>query len=407
MRAGILLLIILFGFRAFGMEGIVNLEQLLNEKNQTLEALKNELQAKENLLRSSRSSYYPTFNAVGGWKEDRIEDPNDREKGYFGYVDGRLNLFNGFKNVSISDQRNIEVQLAKIEYEQTKRELKQQLVDVASEMIYLHKLQHILIAEEKITKDQKAWAGKKVAAGLTSQVDNLEFNLREEEIRIQQRQIDQLHRESHQKLIQMLGTDISDEELDKIDFTIIDSLRATTNFDPDQNLEVQKANLQARLAEFEKKQARSDFLPSVDFIYSFGRLTPSEQAPLNFNESKYGIQVVIPLFSGFDTFYKNQAATSSITAQKARSKQSNLNAVSTFGALSGKMKELNDLYTINERKLDSAKKYFEMTVSEYKRGIKNSPDLVGATERWFTSQKRKYELLKDIELTKVKIDNLN
>jgi hypothetical protein len=46
-------------------------------------------------------------------------------------------------------------------------------------------------------------------------------------------------------------------------------------------------------------------------------------------------------------------------------------------------------------------------VNEYKRGVKNSPDLVGATERWFSSQKRKYELLKELELAKIKLENLN
>lgn len=407
MKLGILLLGLFWGIHAFGMEGISNLELQLNEKNQNLEALKNEIQAKENLLNSSRSSYYPTLNAIGGWQEDRVEDPNDREKGYFGYLDGRLNLFNGFKNISISDQRNIEVHLTKIEFEQTKRELKQQLIEIASEMIYLHKLQRILVEEERVTKDQKAWAAKKVGAGLTSSVDNLEFNLREEEILIQQRQIDQLHKEAHQKLVQLFGTDIPDNELDKIEFTTIENLKATTPFNPEQNLEIQKANLQARLAEFEKKEARADFLPSIDLIYSFGRLTPSEQTPLSFNEAKYGVQLTIPLFSGFDTYYKNRAASANITANKARAKQSNLNAASLFETLSEKMKELNDLYAINERKSGTAKKYFEMTVGEYKRGIKNSPDLVGATERWFSAQKRKYELLKDLELTKVKIDNLN
>ncbi|QDK44664.1 hypothetical protein DOM22_05555 [Bdellovibrio sp. ZAP7] len=407
MKKGFLLIGLFLGLNASAMDGITNLEQQLSEKNKTLEALKNDLQAKENILKSSYSNYYPTLNAVGGWGENRVEDPGERDKGYFGYLDGRLNLFNGFKNVSISEQRKIEVQLSGIEYETTRRELRQQLIEVTSEMIYLHKLQEILVEEEKVTKSQKSWAGKKVTAGLTSAVDNLEFDLREDEIRIQQRQIDQLHKESHLKLVQLFGADVSDSDLSKLAFTDIRKLTELNPFTPEQNLANQKATMQARLAELDKKSIKADFLPSVDFVYSFGRITPSENTPMDFNETKYALQVIIPLFSGFDTVYRSRSANSGISSSKARSNQTHLDSQSLFNSLSEKMKELRDLYDINERKLESSRKYFEMTVGEYKRGIKNSPDLVGATDRWFSSQKRKYDLLKDLEITRVKIDNLN
>ena len=407
MKKEFLLISLFLGLNASAMEGISNLEQQLSENNKTLEALKNDLQSKENILKSSYSNYYPTLNAVGGWGENRVDDPGGRDKGYFGYIDGRLNLFNGFKNASISDQNKIEVQLSALEYESTRRELRQQLIEVTSEMIYLHKLQEILVEEEKVTKSQKSWAGKKVTAGLTSAVDNLEFELREDEIRIQQRQIDQLHKESHLKLVQLFGADVSDNDLSKLAFTDISKLTELSLFTPEQNLANQKATLQARLAELGKKSIKADFMPSVDFFYSFGRLTPSENTPLNFNETKYGLQVVIPLFAGFDTLYKSRAANSNISSSKARLNQTQIDSQSLFNSLSEKMKELSDLYNINERKLESSRKYFEMTVGEYKRGIKNSPDLVGATERWFSSQKRKYELLKDLELTRVRIDSLN
>ncbi|MDG0817673.1 TolC family protein [Bdellovibrio svalbardensis] len=407
MKKRFLLVSLFVGLKAFGMEGLTSLEQQLSEKNQTLEALKNELRAKEHILQSSYSNYYPTFNAVGGWGDKYVDDPGERDKGYFGYIDGRLNLFNGFKHVSTSDQRTIEAKLTELEYEQTRRDLKMQLIEVTSEMIYLHKLQEILFEEEKITKSQKSWAQKKVSAGLTSSVDNLEFDLREDEIRIQHRQIDQLHKESHLRLVHLFGADVADSDLDKLNFTSVAKLTDVPTFSPEKNLDNQKATLQSRLSEAEKKNIKADFMPTVDFVYSFGRLTPSENSPMKFNESNYALQVVIPLFTGFDTVYKNRSADSNLASSKARSAQTQVDSLSLFNALSEKIKELSDLYVINERKLESSKKYFDLTVSEYKRGIKNSPDLVSATERWFSSQKRKFELLKELELTRVKLDNLN
>ncbi|HEY8272328.1 MAG TPA: TolC family protein [Pseudobdellovibrionaceae bacterium] len=400
-------LIFALSMEAHAIEGFFSLEQQLNEQNQTLSALKKELQSKESLLQSSYSPLYPSLSAVAGWGQNRMDNPEESNQGYFGYLEGRLNLFNGLKDIAISDQKEIEVQLKKLEYENSRLEIRLALAETMGNMIYLHKLQTILNDEARITKDQKMMAAKKVSSGLTSSVDNLELDLREKEIEIQQKQIDQLHRESHAKLFELFGQDIPDTELDKMTFDSIEKLRYVKSFNEQNNIEVQRAQLVLILSHLEQKELRADFMPSVDFVYSFGRLTPSETSPVKMNESKYGIQVSIPLFSGFSTIHKNTAGKYETLAKKSRATQAVLSSQSSFNSLKEKLQELSDLYEINEAKLVTSKKYFEMTVSEYKRGIKNSPDLVGATERWFNSQKKKLELLKELELTKTRIENLN
>ncbi|WP_413943150.1 TolC family protein [Bdellovibrio sp. HCB-162] len=406
MRTSSLLIVFLLSANAYALKGLSSLEQQLVEKNQGLQSLENEITSKERLRKSSYSSYYPTLEAVGGWGEVHLDDPNERDRGYFGYLDGRLNIFKGFRDVSVSDKKALEVQIAKIDYEKKKRELRQQLTEVVGEMIYLHRLQEILVKEENITKEQKKMAAKKVSSGLTSSVDNLEFDLREEELRIQKRQIDQFHQEAHHKLVQLFGGDIDDAELEKISYEDFTALANFPAHAPEENLDVQRSHLLSRFSESEKNEIKSEFLPSLDFVYSFGRITPTEDTPWEFNESQYALKLSIPLFSGFDTYQKNKAAGADVLAKKAQVQQAVFDSISTSKTLKEKMTELMDLYKINERKLETSRKYFDMTVSEYKRGIKNSPDLVGATERWFSSQKRKYELLKELELTKVKLENL-
>ena len=58
-------------------------------------------------------------------------------------------------------------------------------------MMTLHKMQEIIKQELKENKKQTKMAQKKVQAGLTSEIDYLEFELREKEIQIEQKQIDQ------------------------------------------------------------------------------------------------------------------------------------------------------------------------------------------------------------------------
>ena len=56
--------------------------------------------------------------------------------------------------------------------------------------------------------------------------------------------------------------------------------------------------------------------------------------------------------------------------------------------------------------MKNAQKYFELTLAEYRRGTKNSPDLVGATDRLFSTKKKTFELIKDLEILKTKLETL-
>ncbi len=393
---------------AYALEGLDELSKSLYQKNQEIKSLEKNIESKEALSSSSNSAYYPTLNAVGGWGQNKTDDLSTTQKGYLGYVEGRLNLFRGFKDQSIGNQQEIDVQISKLELESKKRELRMQLTDIASDMIYLHKIQSILDEENKVTQTQKQMAAKKVAAGLTGSVDNLEFELRENEIQIELKQVFQKHQEVHQKLIKLYGEDIADSELEKLEYSHFENLSK----DPEQvkienTIEYQKAELGERRSEFEKKEIKSDFMPSVDFTYSVGRLTPSEESPIKFDESRYAIQLTIPLFSGFETYNKTKAASLSLTSKQMLKLQKRNDIQSEFNILKTKMSELSALFQINEKKLVSSQKYFDMTLAEYRRGIKNSPDLVSATERLFSSKKKKYEILKELEIAKVKIENYN
>lgn len=401
----LLSLIFLFSTKAHCLVGTSHLEKILGEKNPALSASENEIKSKESVLRSSYANYYPSLTAIGAWAENRVDNPLDSEKGFVGYLEGRFNLFNGFRDTKIANQKELDLRIAKLEHEKLRRDLKVKLTEVVGEMIHLHKLQEILVTEEQITKEQKQMAAKKVASGLTSSVDNLEFDLREAEIRIQQRQIDQQHLEAHQKLLQLFGADVADKDLHGLRFTELSSLTSIKPYKAEDSLDVIKSQLRFEQAELNHKTVQGEYLPSLDLIYSYGRLTPSEET-MKFNESNYRLQISIPLFSGFSTVHNENAALSESKSQKYTSQQNTLDTLSLYNSLSEKMKELSDLYNINEHKLKTSEKYFNLTVSEYKRGVKNSPDLVGATERWFSAQKRKPELLKELEITKARLENI-
>lgn len=393
--------------RAYALEGADTFEKKLLESNQDYLSLQNQIDAKEALTQSTRSGFYPTLNAVAGYGRNRTDDIVAEEKGYIGYLEGRLNLFRGFKDQVIQDRNAADISLSKLDLETKKRDLHYQVSEAISNMILLHKLQIILNEEFKVTQSQKQMASRKVAAGLTGSVDNLEFDLRESEIQLEKRQIDQQHEQTHQLLGKIFGQDILDADLEKLEFSSLEKLLIVpAQMKIEDSLDYQKVDLSDQRARMEYKEYKADFLPSVDFIYSAGRLTPSDESPLKLNESKYALLITIPLFSGFDSYSRLKSSSFLSSSTEKLKRQRRIDVTADFAIAKTKMNELGALYQINESKLALSQKYFDLTLSEYKRGVKNSPDLVTATERLFSCKKRHYELLKELELIKVKIENL-
>ncbi len=403
-----IIIILFFSSRVFALVGIERLEASLYQKNLEYQSQIDLVNSKKSLLSSGYSGFYPSLNAVGGWEQSKTGEPLAEEKGYVGYLEGKFNLFKGSKDQAVLKQRQIDLKIAELELEALKRNQRLQLTEVISHIIYVHQFSDILKEELKTLQLQKQMAARKVSAGLTGPVDNIEFDLREQEIEIEIKQIEQLHNENHQKLTKMFGVDVSEAELNAIVFSNIDELSQSANqFNIDNNLTIKRADLLKQKTEFEKVEIKSDFMPSLDLTYAAGRLTPSEVSPIKFSESKYAVVLTIPLFSGLDTYYKNKHATSNVASAEKNKRQARLDVEAEFNILINKNKELVFLFEINNKKLVSSQKYFELTFAEYKRGIKNSPDLVGATERLFLSKKKKYELLKDLEILKVQINNLH
>lgn len=402
-----LILVMLLSQKTNALVGLESLQSKLFQENQELSSLKQQVESKEALYSSTTSGFLPSVSAVGGWAQNKTDDLATIEKGNFGYIEAKYNLFNGFKDYSVSNEKEINLKLAKIDLEEKQRTLRAELTEAVSEIIYLHKLQNILEEETKTTQLQKQMAAKKVAAGLTGQVDNLEFDLRESEIEVEKNQIDQLHNEAHQKLVKLFGKELTDSELEQIAFASIDELgKSSKELILENNLGYQKSNLNLSKSRTAKMESRSDFLPKLDFTMNVGRLTPTENTPIQFNENKYAITLTIPLFAGFDTYYKTRSANLDISAAEKSLTQKNSDVTSEFNILKAKTFELIKLYKINEIKLGNSQQYFDLTLGEYKRGVKNSPDLVSATERLYTSKKKKFEILKELEILKVKIENI-
>ncbi len=403
-KADFLLPLIVLGFTVIAeSQTRADLENRLISSNQELKSLQQDISTQENFKNSTYSPFLPSLNAIGGLAEIKTDD--DSYKGQVGYLQGTANIFSGFSDRAAFNIQTQKHELARLNYEIGLRKIKEELTEVLTSMIGIHQLEKILDEEFKITQTQKQMAARKVSAGLTSQVDNYEFDLRESEIEIQRRNIVREHEAVHQKLNALFDQEIQDKELESLKFGTTGTLAQDVNLTSfERHPLVLKAKLEEQIAQSEKTSVTSEFLPRIDINYSFGRLTPTEDK-VKYNESEVALLITIPLFSGFETYHKRKAAVASVAAKEHEKNQIFLNIKSQFEQLKIRAKELVELYRIIERKVATAEKYYGLTLGEYKRGVKNSPDLVGATERYFDAKKKKIEIQKELELVQVQLNN--
>ena len=61
---------------------------------------------------------------------------------------------------------------------------------------------------------------------------------------------------------------------------------------------------------------------------------------------------------------------------------------------------LHDQVHAAEENIARATKYHDLTKSEYARGVKNSPDMLGAAEKLFEMRHKRLEIIRDYQIAK-------
>ena len=61
---------------------------------------------------------------------------------------------------------------------------------------------------------------------------------------------------------------------------------------------------------------------------------------------------------------------------------------------------------IEEKNLQKSRDYYDATLQEYRRGLKNSPDMVTASERVLEAKIRNLEFRRDLSVASAKISKL-
>lgn len=370
-----------------------DIESRVLGSNLEVQSQVNTSNAAEKESKAASGAFLPSVSLNAGTGRDTTVRDDDR--GTQAFVEGKWNLYRGGRDAALKEKSKTVAGLEQINLDLKKREVLFKARELFVSLLAIKKSIEVLSREDELNKQQKGMAQKKVTAGLTSNVDEIEFDLRSDMITAES---NRLLSEQEVRTAEMKALLDFSEHFSIIGDLTVPQNRELKSVDLSRSPLVSSSEMELKMSEADKRIARSGFMPEINLSAAYGRQTLQQDEPIKNNETTAILSVTLPIFTGFETMNLSKAQAERVSAKEKQLRQTQNNLRANEQSLKSRWKEVWTLYDLNQKTLERAKKYYQLTLSEYRRGIKNSPDLVSATERLFEAEMKSLSLAKELIL---------
>jgi len=267
--------------------------------------------------------------------------------------------------------------------------------------------ENIELGEEILERNQVNLraANKRIHGGLATKADRYEFELKGDEAEQESKEHQLQRRNSEISLRTILGLAINK----KISVPHLISHKhnaelLSQSVEAKNRAEIERLMVEARQLRKQAQKLGRWWTPSADVYGEYALLSYRSESEFPENKDRFetvvGAKLTIPFFDGFS----GQNEKSSLLAQAQGLDYRIESEVRGFRDRLLRAKEqlwnYHRLIESFQARIKKGKKYLELTLSEYRRGVKNSPDVLGATERFFDLRHEYSMLRKNYELSK-------
>lgn len=334
-----------------------------------------------------QSGFYPKLGIDMALENETGDGFDDSETTGSAYL--KLNLFNQFRDQKLKDKAEGGVKLSALEQANLSN-----LLQIEIEKLYYEKLYYSSLIQNL----QKALVRidfhltlikRRLSAGLISNSDVLEFKLRKSQLKSKMF----FYQAEERRILKVLSfiTGIKLEDVKKFDRNSLPHYdyeksheeEILSNFEKLSPVMRQKG-LKMELSQLKSNRAKYRWLPRVDVESRYGRLPEDETLRSSKTETfRVGIYAHWELFGGGKKFAQSNLDTLSNEKSKYEYKSfyrsQKLSLMKDFEEL----EHIQDRINNDEVSLKLAKELYKKTVSEYKRGVKDSGALASASEAIF------------------------
>lgn len=392
-------------------EGPIAISQLINEAEKNSLVIKQNEETLKSLkleLNSRYGKYSPKLSIEGGPQAAQLDGEKTSGMALYGKLE--WNLYNGGSDQTLIEFSNSEIEIQEKSLRTLKKKIKSEVSKIYFELQFI--LESISLKEKsiKLNSQQSKMAKAKNRSGLTTSSDVLEFDLREstlqsdlvflnQQLEQKSRELDVLLAQNNQSVTESVKGHLVRE---KFLFNRDDLLGKIQ----ENNDQILLSKLELLQIETEAHTTQSLLLPKLDFEARFGKLSNEEQVFNENNNYSFRLKFNIPLFSGFENTNSLKSIIAKKSALQISLEQKKISIKAELDSIISEIKALNSRLDLEEKNLERSEKYYQLTLDEYRRGIKNSPDMVGASERLLEARIRNLEYRRNLMFAKTKIQEL-
>lgn len=385
-----------------------DLEGLIKEHNKKITAARLDLEASETRLGYVKRSFIPTAQAfVGGESFQTGPYTNMTEPMYF--IRGNLNLYRGGRD---SLEENARFAQKKTFLAETQQVHQGELLKVRKyfwDLVYLKEIKTLLVNALRQNEINLKQASKRINAGLTTKVDRLEFEISQTQLTQDQARIEVEISNTQRKISALIGK-APETQYQTITLIPHDHQDPTASRTLDFNT---YRDVQLELAHKSNLEAQGDILkrwwtPSLD-LYAESMLYNYRERSFSAQRDQVDTALGIRLsfdFDGFQQKIDGEALLARSRASELRADQIKAETEADFNTARQELLLLHELIHEGEKNVQKGAEYLDVTLSEYSKGVKNSPDVLSAMLKNLEFRRRFAELRRDYAVTKAKLQSM-
>lgn len=382
------------------------LQGLLEAKNTKLEAAKLEVEAAAKREGYLHRSFLPSLEIYGKQESFKLGSASQKSSPGYG-AELKLNFFNGGRDRVEAEVRALTKEKKGYQY---KRMLSEELAKARIhfwEILALQEKIELLENALSINAEILKSAEKRIRSGVATESDRMEFQMKAVDLGRKLSEA-KLNLQSQKGEIAVLL------QLDSIkDLNFPQKLAHQHDFEQllkhtakDHDFLTKEMELQSKATKLSADSQSRSWWPRLDAFAMLNQWNEREKDGPSASdrlETVVGLKVSMNFSAGLEA--RNEAAALAKEAagfEKLAHQQRRELEIHLQNELS-ELRLRHDQIHESEENILRAEKYYKITQSEYSRGVKNSPDVLGASEKLFDTKLMRIETIRDFQIAKAHV----
>ncbi|MBC7420632.1 MAG: TolC family protein [Bdellovibrio sp.] len=386
----------------------------------TFEALPNLLESRNPKVEASRAlteaafsrtgylgrSFLPSLTLLASQETFKIGQTTGRTQPMYG-AELNMNVFNSGRDLIESQLRTLSAERKSVEHLRITSEELQKVRNLFWETLYIQEKIKLLDSTMKVNQKNLSTAVRRVRSGVATESDRVEFEMKAVDLNrdLSESQL-KLVEYKNQIAVLLNLSENAEIKLPEIISHEHDLENLGLHSEKDHEYLYKENELQSEASALASKSINRSWLPRLDAFAGYHQYNQRDKDPVNESdrtESVLGVKVSISLAHGWEgaressALLKESQAFKKIADMQKKETEIHLkNEIAMLNLLHGQVHEA-------EENIIRAEKYYKLTQSEYIRGVKNSPDVLSASEKIYEMQNKKIEIIRDFQVAKAHV----